>query len=77
MFRDDPDRDAYERRYVQDFISILLINLKWMIFIDIIENLLSSVDSKIKRSQSRIETTSYETDQPKELIEKYSLWKIL
>ena len=23
MFRDDPDRDPYERRYVQDFISII------------------------------------------------------
>jgi len=57
MFQNDPNRTQYEKRYIQETISI-------------IENLLSGVDSKIKKGMNRLETNVYEVETPKEVTDK-------
>lgn len=43
MFKNDPDHDSYRRRYEKELQSLL-------------EQMISQVDQKIKRSLARIET---------------------
>jgi len=56
MFESDPERAQYEKQYINDMIRL-------------IEDLIASVDVKIKKGRDKFDTV-IETDKPKELVER-------